>query len=67
LFVHLTASAVAIVTVDGEKAVDVILTVLVTLAAGSDAPVRTSAAPATASRTSLRMLAYPLVGGVCNK
>ena len=38
LFVHLIALVVAIVTVAGEKAEDVILTVFVTLAAGRDAP-----------------------------
>ena len=62
--VHLTALPVAIVTLAGEKPVAVILTLLVTVAAGREAPASASASTVTAAKTKLRML-NPLVGGVC--
>src|SRR5947207_1768583 len=60
VFVHLTASPVAIVTDAGVNAVAVILTVLVTaVVAGCEAPASTSAAVATMVRTKLRIEPEP--------
>src|SRR5919198_4927983 len=58
-FVHFTASVVAMVTVAGEKPVDVILTLLVTSEAGCEAPVTASASAATIAKTKVRMSEPP--------
>ena len=55
LFVHLTASPVLIVTLAGVNADAVILTALVAVEAGWDAPVIASASKATADRMTMRM------------
>src|SRR4051812_11353927 len=55
VFDHLIASPVLIVTLFGEKAVAVILTVFVTVAAGREAPASTSARAPTAMSTKLRI------------
>ncbi len=64
VFDHLIASLVLIVTLAGEKAVAVILTVFVVVTAGREAPARTSARAPTAMSTKLRICGTPLVDGV---
>src|SRR5689334_12480530 len=63
LFVHLIASPVLIVMLAGLKAVAVMLTALVAVAAGRAAPATTSVRALTAMSTRLRISMNPLVDG----